>query len=165
MEPGLIRQGLPAEPGVYVLWLRLSRSRRLPVPRLGAPCLGPGLYGYVGSARGPGGLSARLGRHLAGTGIPRWHVDHLRRVARVAAAWWWITNSPAAEDAVAGALEMLPDLAPAAPGFGAGDSRRATHLFFARAVPDRGALERLLNVLCDGGEAVPGIPGLPPRGR
>jgi Uri superfamily endonuclease len=109
--------------------------------RLGRPVLARGVYAYVGSARGPGGLAARLGRHLRGSGRPRWHVDYLRRMARVETAWWAVTDSPAAEDACAGALEALPGLARSVPGFGAGDSRRLTHLFFGHRVPGRRAFE------------------------
>lgn len=146
MEPGLGSSRLPAEPGIYVLWLRLAQPRRLALVRLGRPLLEPGVYGYVGSARGPGGLAARLGRHLAGSGTLRWHVDHLRRLARVETAWWWVTSSANAEDACVGVLESLSGLVPSVAGFGASDSRRATHLFFGRSVPARDAFERRASV-------------------
>jgi Uri superfamily endonuclease len=157
VEPRLDRYGLPAEAGVYVLWLRLARPWRLPVARLGQPLLQPGVYGYVGSARGAGGLAARLGRHIAGSGRSRWHVDHLRRLAAVETAWWALTDSPAAEDACAAALEALPGLVPSAPGFGASDTRRMTHLFFGRFVPRRAAFERLLRGAGYTGPAVRGL--------
>lgn len=49
-------EGLLAEPGAYLLVVRLGRVRRLAIARLGAPRLAAGLYLYAGSARGPGGI-------------------------------------------------------------------------------------------------------------
>ena len=75
--------GIPAESGSYALWLNLSFPQRLQVGRLGTGLFPPGVYVYFGSARGPGGLRARLGRHLSGEGKPHWHIDVLRAVAEV----------------------------------------------------------------------------------
>lgn len=67
--------GLPAEPGAYMLLLRLPQSMALP-PRFGGE-LGAGVYAYVGSAWGPGGLRARCGRHFRTTKRRHWHIDWL----------------------------------------------------------------------------------------
>ncbi len=75
--------GLPADPGSYALILRLTVSQRLTVGRLGRGYFIPGIYVYFGSARGPGGLRARLGRHIRGGGKSHWHIDALRSVADV----------------------------------------------------------------------------------
>lgn len=48
-----------------------------------------GWYVYCGSAFGPGGLAARMQRHLAGNGALHWHVDYLRRAARLD-DWLWV---------------------------------------------------------------------------
>lgn len=37
----------------------------------------PGCYVYAGSARGPGGIGARLQRHFRREKKPHWHVDRL----------------------------------------------------------------------------------------
>jgi len=39
-----------------------------------------GWYVYVGSALGPGGLAAKVGRHLGGRKMCRWHTAYLRAV-------------------------------------------------------------------------------------
>lgn len=39
--------------------------------------LAGGIYAYVGSARGPGGLRARISRHLRKRKKERWHVDRI----------------------------------------------------------------------------------------
>jgi Uri superfamily endonuclease len=68
---------LPGIPGTYAVILHLEDSRRLQVGRLGDFSFPPGLYVYFGSAHGPGGLRARLGRHLKGGDTLHWHVDYL----------------------------------------------------------------------------------------
>ncbi|MGE5612498.1 MAG: DUF123 domain-containing protein, partial [Bacillota bacterium] len=59
---------IPATPGAYVLVIRLDRA---------AAGLPAGRYLYCGSARGPGGLRARVGRHMRKGKVVRWHVDRL----------------------------------------------------------------------------------------
>ena len=70
---------IPAAPGAYVVLFQAVRPVAFRAGALGALELPPGWLMYVGSARGPGGLAARVGRHLCGTGRPRWHVDFLVR--------------------------------------------------------------------------------------
>jgi len=72
---------LPAISGVYALQLFLSEPVNMKIGGLGTACLSPGSSVYIGSARGPGGIRARLGRHLRGGGVLRWHVDYLRNVS------------------------------------------------------------------------------------
>jgi Uri superfamily endonuclease len=74
---------MPVTPGTYALHLCLSLSALLSVGRLGEFIFPVGEYVYLGSAFGPGGLRARLGRHLRGDGNPHWHIDTLRAKARV----------------------------------------------------------------------------------
>jgi Uri superfamily endonuclease len=81
MEADDIR--LPASGGSYALFLRLPQPRRLRVGRLGDRAFPAGTYVYLGSAYGPGGLQARIGRHLRGDGNQHWHVDTLRKPAAV----------------------------------------------------------------------------------
>jgi Uri superfamily endonuclease len=75
---------LPNVPGVYILCLRLNRSQELIIGRLGQFFFFAGDYAYIGSACGPGGVRARLRRHLLGSNHPHWHIDALREVAEVA---------------------------------------------------------------------------------
>jgi Uri superfamily endonuclease len=72
-----VRFDLPKSPGAYALKIALSQPLPIPLTRLRNPTLEPGLYVYCGSARGPGGLAARVGRHLRAEKSIRWHVDHL----------------------------------------------------------------------------------------
>lgn len=77
---------LPASGGAYLLYFAVEFPLALAIPRLGDPILNPGGYVYAGSAWGPGGLRARVARHLRSDKPRRWHVDHLAvgcRMARV----------------------------------------------------------------------------------
>ena len=57
------RISLPSLPGTYVLLMRLSKRLDISVGTLGVLSAQAGYYVYVGSALGPGGLAARVGRH------------------------------------------------------------------------------------------------------
>lgn len=74
---------IPARPGTYVLVLRCSTTRIVRIGRIGAVRLSPGLYLYVGSAFGPGGLRARIGHHAGRAKQPHWHVDYIRQYTRL----------------------------------------------------------------------------------
>jgi Uri superfamily endonuclease len=69
---------LPVAPGTYALHLHLAQPTSLSVGKLGEYNFPTGAYFYLGRAFGPGGLRARLGRHLRGVGKPHWHIDTLR---------------------------------------------------------------------------------------
>jgi len=86
----------------------------------------------VGSAWGPGGLRARVGRHLRGSPHPRWHIDYVRRVAAPVAVW--LAPDTHLECTWAQALLVHPALDIIVPRFGASDCRCATHLVFASEI-------------------------------
>ena len=58
------RLEIDKRPGTYALILRASTAQTIQIGRLGDLVMQPGYYIYVGSAFGPGGLAARVGRHL-----------------------------------------------------------------------------------------------------
>ena len=66
-----------SEAGTYCLVLQATRRVRIRVGSFGTFTFFPGLYLYVGSARGPGGLKARIGRHLRRAKAKKWHIDYL----------------------------------------------------------------------------------------
>ena len=77
---------IPGAPGVYLLLLSLPARAKLQIGRLRRIDFAPGLYGYTGSALGPGGLAARLNRHASGAGRRHWHIDYLLPHARLLGA-------------------------------------------------------------------------------
>lgn len=120
---------LPVRPGTYALILRLREEAEIDVGRLGKFVFPAGFYVYVGSARGPGGIRARLGRHLRGVARPHWHIDHLRSAAQVYGFGYQVDNLETHSTALppecgwSQALAALPDAGILAPGFGASDCR------------------------------------------
>jgi Uri superfamily endonuclease len=74
---------LPVQAGSYALILELPQNQTLNVGRLGRCAFPAGFYVYLGSARGPGGIRARLGRHLRGAEKTWWHIDYLRKASEV----------------------------------------------------------------------------------
>ncbi|MBN1920666.1 MAG: GIY-YIG nuclease family protein [Anaerolineae bacterium] len=117
---------LSTSPGIYVLGLRLDHAQQLRIGALGDFMFPAGYYLYVGSAWGPGGLRARVGRHLRGGPIRRWHIDYLRAVATPCALW--VVPEASNECAWAMQLLALSDARMVAPRFGASDCSCPAHL-------------------------------------
>ena len=111
---------LSREPGAYLLLIELAAPLALKIPRLGAATLAPGRYAYGGSAYGPGGLRARIGRHLRAKKISHWHVDRLTAAGRVVGVR--AVRGARECDLVRGLLE-LPGASVPVPGFGSSDCR------------------------------------------
>lgn len=148
---------LPALPGSYLLGLYLRRGTWLEIGRFGRQRLARGWYLYCGSARGPGGLRARLGHHLQPAARPHWHVDYLRHVAELRQIWYLPGDNR--EHCWARQLAATPSGHCPLIGFGASDCRCASHLIHFPRRPRSGQLRDWL-----GGE--PGLashrPALPP---
>lgn len=122
---------IPGDKGSYALILRLSRSRRIRVGRLGVLDFSAGHYLYVGSAFGPGGLRARIAHHLRRATRPHWHIDYLRRVCTVEDVWY--VEGKRMECVWAKRLQGSPGVS-AVPGFGCSDCRCYAHLFGVSAL-------------------------------
>lgn len=121
-------------PGVYVLLIRVPRPARLPIGHLGPHTFPAGWYLYIGSARGPGGVAARVARHLRTDKRVHWHIDYLLRAGRVAGVW--IAFNRLTECGVARRVQALPGTAVPVPSFGASDCDCTTHLFRINRRPD-----------------------------
>jgi Uri superfamily endonuclease len=127
LTTGIFRASADAAPplaGAYVLAIELAESVRVALPGKPAANLIPGRYLYCGSARGPGGLRARLRRHMRRGKTVRWHVDHLTEAGMVLGAWIFRDGD---ECELAAALSSLPT---PITGFGSTDCARCrAHLF------------------------------------
>ncbi|MBL6935253.1 MAG: GIY-YIG nuclease family protein [Alphaproteobacteria bacterium] len=98
----------------------------LPSPRLAAGSLVPGRYLYAGSAKGAGGMRARVQRHLRPKKSLHWHVDYLTRKGRITG----VALLPGGDECqiVSGLLRQA-DIAAPIPGFGSSDCRQCvSHL-------------------------------------
>ena len=112
----------PRLPGAYVLLIALKGPVEVVVPP-GRTRLEAGRYLYCGSAHGPGGIRARLSRHMRSGKSVRWHVDQLTETGTVAGAWVF----PGAGECEL--VRVLSHLQAPLPGFGSSDcSRCVSHL-------------------------------------
>jgi len=123
--------------GTYVIAFWLGSPRRVQVGRLGEFLFPAGWYLYVGSARGPGGLAARVRRHWRKAGDGKrlhWHVDHVRQVAVWAGAWTR-SSGERLECDWAARLSALEGARVVAAGLGASDCKCTAHLLHLPALP------------------------------
>ena len=130
-------------PGTYALVLESAARAVVEVGRLGRIRLHRGFYVYVGSALGPGGLRARIGRHLDPGCAIHWHVDYLKRATRIVEIWY-VADPVRREHAWARAIGDLSNATIPIPGFGASDCRCATHLFHFPTRPRLATFARAL---------------------
>jgi Uri superfamily endonuclease len=110
---------LPAEPGAYALTFNVEAPMALPIATLGEPALEPGLYVYAGSAFGPGGIRARVQRHLRTDKNPHWHIDHLS--ARAVCVG--VKTYPGGRECDLVAELLVSGATVPVPGFGSSDCR------------------------------------------
>jgi len=106
---------IPKQPGAYVLAIQLPRPIALTLPNRTPATLARGHYLYCGSAKGPGGLRARISRHMRRGKPIRWHVDNLTEAGHVLGAW---TIAGGHECRLAASLNQLPT---PIEGFGSSD--------------------------------------------
>ena len=78
---------IPALPGAYLLLVELRAVTFVKLPDRPNVTLVPGRYIYAGSAYGPGGLKARVSRHMRRAKTRRWHIDQLTEPGSVVGAW------------------------------------------------------------------------------
>jgi Uri superfamily endonuclease len=125
---------MTSDPGTYALLLRADTEQEIEVGALGVMPVEPGTYVYAGSAFGPGGLRARVGRHVRGDGALHWHVDYLRAVTTLETVWY--THDPNRRECTwARVLRSLPDATVPLDGFGASDCNCPAHLVRMTSTP------------------------------
>ena len=140
---GETEDGLPPLPGAYALMLRFSKRLENVVGKLGVLAAQPSHYIYVGSARRPGGLDARVGRHCRPEKPLRWHVDYLRSVAQIDEVWY-ATGRAHRECRWARVLGSMPGASVPLARFGASDCRCRSHLLFFTMQPSFSAFRQKL---------------------
>lgn len=106
--------------GAYLLALHLPRIVNLQAIDRSPQSIGPGRYVYAGSAYGPGGINARLRRHLKPAKAVHWHIDRLTTKADDMAA---LAVPDGHECHLVEALLRSRRFGIAVPGFGSSDCR------------------------------------------
>ena len=67
----------PSLPGAYAMAIEVADAVAVTLSGRPPITLPAGRHLYCGSAKGPGGLKARLSRHMRRGKSSRWHVDQL----------------------------------------------------------------------------------------
>jgi Uri superfamily endonuclease len=123
---------IPVQPGTYALIIRINDTFRLEVGKLGFFVIHPGIYIYLGSAHGSGGLRGRLKHHFRRGIRPHWHIDYLRTVGSIQ-AYALIESTIRESDYIplecqwAQFLSRQPGSHIPIPKFGAGDCSSGCH--------------------------------------
>jgi len=103
--------------------------QEVPIGKLGVLHMLPGIYVYVGSALGPGGLAARIDRHALREKMPHWHIDYLRAETRLLAVWY-ARGANRRECRWSHILERAAKSQISLGRFGASDCRCRSHLHY-----------------------------------
>ena len=148
---------LKAEPGTYALVFRSDKKAKAQIGRRGHLDIEPGYYIYVGSAFGPGGVRARVSRHVRKTKLKHWHIDYLQGFVTPVFAWCSYEEVHLEHQWAQSIIEMKD--VTAIKGFGCSDCNCLSHLFYA-AGTGKSDITRLSRVI--GGRIVP-IDFLPGR--
>ncbi|HCV26274.1 MAG TPA: DUF123 domain-containing protein [Candidatus Latescibacteria bacterium] len=125
---------LPRSPGTYVLILQASARKHFRIGKLGMIEIHPGYYLYVGSARGPGGLAARVSRHRGRIRSRHWHIDYLLCHTEFREVWF-MRSSAVLEHQWAAVLEVEESYEIPQTGFGSSDCNCSSHLFSTSRPP------------------------------
>jgi histidyl-tRNA synthetase len=107
-----------SEPGAYILAIAIDRPLTLAAGRFAGAQLSPGWYLYAGSAKGPGGIRARVARHMRADKRPHWHIDHVTPCAQRLLA---VGFSAGHECDLVEKLRAVPSFTVPIPGFGSSD--------------------------------------------
>ncbi len=113
--------------GVYILVIAVERPVEIEVGRLCAVGFAAGTYAYVGSARGPGGIEARVGRHLRRRKKLHWHIDYLLSHPEAQVKGIYVLETEEAVECMV--AKGLAEACEVIPGFGSSDCRCPGHLF------------------------------------
>jgi len=104
------------------------------VGKLGLIRLIPGYYVYVGSAFGPGGLRARVQRHINESKKKYWHIDYIKLFTQPLEIWY--SYEPVIrEHQWAEIIKISKHSGILMKGFGSSDCSCVTHLFFMKTQP------------------------------
>jgi Uri superfamily endonuclease len=106
--------------GLYILLIELEPGKYR-VGRFFEGVLPGGLYIYIGSAWGRGGLAARVSRHLKKNKRKHWHIDWITSDERTRILKVYFLPRLKGEERLYRALEPIGECI--VPGFGSSDTR------------------------------------------
>ncbi len=125
-----------------MLIMRCRKTGKTTIGKLGQIELKPGFYIYVGSARGPGGIKARVTRHRRQKKKLHWHIDYLRRHTALIETWILAGDTNREHD---WAKVLSSQYKIAHVRFGSSDCRCATHLFYSGVRPSPNHIQKMVH--------------------
>lgn len=129
--------------GTYIIVIEVGARQKLEIGKIGMVNIERGYYFYVGSALGPGGVNARVSRHLKRIKTKHWHIDFLRNIGSVVTIV--VSYSKKKKECKwASRLKASPCLSTPISGFGASDCACFSHLFFSKNNIDINLLRGIL---------------------
>ncbi|WP_457754764.1 GIY-YIG nuclease family protein [Thermovibrio ammonificans] len=111
--------------GSYCLIFRLTESTEVETKGGKRFTLEAGIYCYAGSAFGPGGVEARVSRHLRREKKLKWHIDFVTTLRCFEPEVVAVLEGKRAECLIAGELSKLGE---PVKGFGSTDCKCPSHL-------------------------------------
>lgn len=135
--------------GVYYLVINLLQDLVIDVGGLGRITLNKGIYVYVGSGKGLGGVYRRISRHFLKNKKSFWHIDYLTTNSQTqvigAVA---VINKTLNESFLSKLLMGDRCFKPAVKGFGCSDIKSdSTHLYMF--ICEHGVVNHLVRMLMD----------------
>jgi Uri superfamily endonuclease len=118
-----IKMEIPARHGSYIVIGRLDNAVLLTSGPFSGQQITPGYYLYSGSAYGPGGLRARITRHLKSDTKKFWHFDHLKSNLSIEEIFFSI-DTKNQECEFIKTIQGMPSVSIPLPGFGSSDCRK-----------------------------------------
>jgi Uri superfamily endonuclease len=106
--------------GAYMLLVGIEQQVPISIAGGDPIALRAGWYAYCGSAKGPGGIRARVNRHFRPRKPCHWHIDQLTNGE---VALWALTTVGGDECVLIQNLVESGTFATATPGFGSSDCR------------------------------------------
>ncbi|MCW9036051.1 MAG: GIY-YIG nuclease family protein [Rhodospirillales bacterium] len=127
---------ISAKGGSYLLLIDLEKPLILPQKQFLKTPLESGRYLYAGSAYGPGGLRARVSRHIKKRKPKRWHIDYVTTKSAIKEAL--IVEDAKECDFISHLLEIEGIIVPLK-GFGSSDCKKCPSHFLK--IPETLSLE------------------------
>ena len=127
--------------GTYAIVLALDTETTITAGKLTTFSFPAGYYIYVGSALG--GLFSRIKRHIQASKKPHWHIDYLRKEAKIAEVWYMVSAERLECTWYQAAAEM-PQAEALVAGFGSSDCGCYSHLVYFPSTPSFQAFKRHL---------------------
>ncbi len=121
-------------PGTHALVFSASSYHFVRGGKCGQLSLKPGFYIYVGSAFGPGGLTARIGHHRQSSRRPHWHIDYLTPFLCLRQLWYTYDPLHREHEWAELLLKARGAFVPLE-GFGSSDCGCRSHFFFFNSQP------------------------------